>query len=746
VIDRELLITGYLDRFSHRPGETFSAYVSAREGGTCGVKLVRVLSGDPNPKGPGLRFVDLSSIFDREFPGRRQDIHLGSYGIVDHGPPRPRDAACTWTLLCCPTLAEQTSAVFVEQGDDRHIVVGVGSAGATAELKWPHGSVQLETGQPLLRHRWYRLWLSADPASGRVVLGQSLLDWPDKTHATAIARGIELPGASVVMFAARSANGPHAHFNGKLEAPAILAGFIEAWSDVLSTPPQAKVVAAWDFSQQISSLTLIDTGEQRCHGRLVNLPMRGVVGARWSGRHMRWLDAPEEYAAIRFHSDDLEDCSWDVDFEWTVPSDLPSGAYALHLTCGAGEDWLPLFVLPARDGPFAPIAVLASTFTYQAYGNQNRGDADDTYRQTVTEWDAYPHNPQWYPIYGRSTYDWHRDGSGLAFSSRRRPLLNVRPGFMTFGDGRSSGLRDYSADTHLWTWLADKNFSFDILTDEDLDEDGAALLMPYRAVLTGSHPEYYSLRMLDAVQAYLEGGGNLAYLGGNGFYWRVAHVPELPHVIELRRAEDGIRAWAAEPGEYYHALDGGYGGLWLRNRRAPQKLVGVGFSSQGKFEATYYRKTDAGKHSDYGWIFDGVEGDILGDYGLSGGGAAGYEMDRADATLGTPENAVVLARSENSPPSAVHVNEDMLGTVRTVNGEPVSTLIRADMVYFKTPSGGAVFSVGSMTFLGSLWRNGFEGPISRLLQNVVARFSAPAGPADKPELGGGSRSRNPNEG
>ena len=287
MIDRELLITGYLDRFSHRPGETFSAYVSAREGGTCRVKLVRVLSGDPNPKGPGLRFLDVSSIFDREFPGRRQEIHLGSHGIVDHGPTRPRDAACTWTLLCCPTLAEQTSAVFVEQRDDRHIVVGVGSGGATAQLKWPNGSAQLETGQPLLRHRWYRLWLSADPASGRVVLGQSLLDWPDKAHATAIARGIELPDASVVMFAARNANGPHAHFNGKLEAPAILAGFIETWSDVLSTPPQAKVVAAWDFSQKVSSLTLIDTGEQRCHGRLVNLPMRGVVGARWSGRHMR---------------------------------------------------------------------------------------------------------------------------------------------------------------------------------------------------------------------------------------------------------------------------------------------------------------------------------------------------------------------------------------------------------------------------------------------------------------------------
>ena len=35
------------------------------------------------------------------------------------------------------------------------------------------------------------------------------------------------------------------------------------------------------------------------------------------------------------------------------------------------------------------------------------------------------------------------------------------------------------------------------------------------------------------------------------------------------------------------------------------------------------------------------------DFGLSGGGAAGFELDRADQDLGTPDNAVVLARSEN---------------------------------------------------------------------------------------------------
>ena len=46
------------------------------------------------------------------------------------------------------------------------------------------------------------------------------------------------------------------------------------------------------------------------------------------------------------------------------------------------------------------------------------------------------------------------------------------------------------------------------------------------------------------------------YLGGNGFYWRIAFDPELPHVIEVRRAEGGIRTWAAEPGEYYHSFTG----------------------------------------------------------------------------------------------------------------------------------------------------------------------------------------------
>ena len=65
----------------------------------------------------------------------------------------------------------------------------------------------------------------------------------------------------------------------------------------------------------------------------------------------------------------------------------------------------------------------------------------------------------------------------------------------------------------------------------------------YRVVLPRSHPEYDSVQMLDAQEGYLNRGGRLMYMGGNGFYWRVSYPASHPGMIELRRAQDGTRAW-----------------------------------------------------------------------------------------------------------------------------------------------------------------------------------------------------------
>jgi hypothetical protein len=87
---------------------------------------------------------------------------------------------------------------------------------------------------------------------------------------------------------------------------------------------------------------------------------------------------------------------------------------------------------------------------------------------------------------GASTYNTHRDGSGICYSSQRRPLLTMRPGYITYFDRRGSGLRHFPADTHLVDWLTTKSFGFDVVTDHDLDCEGAALLKPY---LAGRIPE-----------------------------------------------------------------------------------------------------------------------------------------------------------------------------------------------------------------------------------------------------------------
>ena len=714
--NHELPITGYLDRFSHRPGETFTGFVSLTSGGSYRVRLIRVISGDPNPAGPGLRFIDCSGRFDKTLPGSRQPISLGSYGIVAHGPPCDPAAERTWTALVCPGIVDKAQVVLSEGP----VALGIGPDGAC------HGA--LTTGVRLRKGTWYRIWSSVRPATGDLIVGQQRLDGgpPVSAH----GRMATPPEQGPVLIGAENPGAPTRHFTGKIEAPAVLAGFVDAWPNqdtrVLTASNfsgDTRVLAAWDFARGIGSQIITDAGPYLLHGRLINLPVRAVVGACWTGAEHCWRHAPAEYAAIHFHADDLGDCGWDPDFTWTVPDDLPSGAYAFHLTSEDGEDRIPFYVLPKRTGPFAPIAFLASTFTYQAYANHARAEIDQAYFDRVAAWSASPANPVSYPIYGRSLYNMHGDGSGISFSSRRRPILTMRPGFVTFNDPRGSGLRHYSADTHLLAWLEDKGFDYDIITDEDLDEEGLPLLRPYRTVLTGSHPEYHTERTLDALLDYTKSGGKMVYLGGNGFYWRVARDPAIPWAIELRRAEGGIRTWAAEPGEYYHQTDGQMGGLWRRNRRPPQQICGVGFSSQGRFEGTHYRVLPAARDARHAWIFDGINDDIIGDYGLSGGGAAGFELDRADDALGTPDGTVILARSENPTPSHFTVPEEVLAGHLTISGEALKDLVRAEIVYFERPGGGAVFSVGSITFCGSLWRDGFEGPVSRLLENVVRRFS-----------------------
>jgi N,N-dimethylformamidase len=240
-------------------------------------------------------------------------------------------------------------------------------------------------------------------------------------------------------------------------------------------------------------------------------------------------------------------------------------------------------------------------------------------------------------------------------------------------------------------------------------------------VINGSHCEYYSEPMMDGVEDYLAEGGRLLYLSGNGYYWVVGFRDDEPWTMEVRKLEAGSRAWQARPGEHYLASTGERSGLWRHRNRAPQKLVGTGFTSEGMDSSVPYRRMPDSYHRAVSWIFEGVEGEVFGDFGLAGGGAAGLEVDRYDLTLGTPPHARILASSEAFTDNYPLVQEDIMFTIPGLGGTQ-HPLVRADMVYFTTPQDGAVFSTSSISWASALPCNGFDNSVSRVMKNVVDAF------------------------
>ena len=710
---KPVALVGYADRLSGRPGDVIEFKISSQLEKDYEARLVRVISADPNPDGPGMIEEEVGADFAGSYASRSQPFYPGSYIMIDGRLPPPGEQGLTLEAVIWPTLINDREQVILAVGDMALLLLGDGALGGRL------GNHRFSTDAPMKIRHWYRVSLSYDPKKKSITLRQQEIGpkgpvaEPVMRTANAATNGAD---PAEIAIAALVADGQASlHFNGKIEAPTIYAA---------AEPDEAALTARWDFSQGISTTEVRDVGPAALHGGLINLPARGMTGALWDGSEMCWRHAPEHYGAIHFHDDDIVDFGWDTDFSYRIPDDLPAGIYAARLRSGEHEDAIPFFVCPPKGKRRADLCVLVSTFTYSVYGNHARPDFSSTWKERFERWNAYPHNPAEHPEYGLSTYNYHSDGSGICHASHRRPLFNMRPGYVTFGYGPGSGHRHFQADSHLIAWLHAKGYDYDIVTDQELHDEGIDAIRGYKVLTTGSHPEYHTVQTLDALQDYRDKGGRLMYLGGNGFYWRVALHESEPGAIEIRRAESGIRAWAAEVGEYYNAFDGAYGGLWRRNGRPPQQLAGIGFSAQGQFEGSYYRRKVGADDPDVGWVFEGIEDDILGDFGLSGGGAAGFELDRADVRLGTPDNVKILASSENHGETFVLVPEEHLTHITNWPNEPVQDLLRADMVYFEVPGGGAVFATGSITFCGSLPCNGFDNNISTLLGNVLNRFLA----------------------
>lgn len=752
-------IYGYSDKLSVKAGDEIKFMISTEGTATFDAQLVRLIHGDEHPDGPGFLEERIESPLNRSWPGRKQYIQKGSFlRVIDPGRVLAPGGAFTLHTYIFPTLpGAGRQAIIGRWSVERNLGYCLGINNAGRLEFWIGDGTHADAvaaEPPMVAHVWYFVAATFDRRTGQAVVHQQavlnrynsllskIVPYEYSSH---IGERLRVrPGhaddAAFLIGAASERSEARGEFmsqcyNGKIDRCGVQGRVLDdrelATIAAGGKPPEMDLLAYWDttagYSEHGIGDTVIDVGPHKLNAEGVNRPVRAQTGWNWNGRNDCFRLAHEEYGGIEFHDDALTDCRWEPSFSYTVPAELRSGVYAMKLTAenGRAEEYVPFFVRAAQ--PRAPVCLLLPTASYLAYANAQLSFEGDI-TQAITgvtpilqdvDVEVYKNGID----FGLSTYDHHADGQGVCYSSYHRPIFNMRPKY------RMPAITcpwQFPADLSIVAWLDHMGYQYEVLTDEDLERDGLAAIKPYRVVINGSHCEYYSERMMDATEDYLAAGGRLAYLSGNGYYWVVGFRKSEPWIMEVRKLEAGSRAWQARAGEHYLASTGERSGLWRHRNRAPQKLVGAGFTSEGMDVSVPYRRMPDSYDPQVEWIFAGVSGEIFGDFGLARGGAAGIEIDRYDLTLGTPPHAVILASSEPLTDNYPLVQEDVMFMHPGMGGTQ-HPLVRADMVYFTTPNDGAVFSASSIAWASALPCNGFDNSVSRVMKNVIDAFMK-AGP------------------
>ncbi len=715
-------ILAYFEDWSRRPGQTVRLAISS-EFPKVHATLVRVLSGPGNPKSPKTEIEELPEMLSTFLDVGIQDIAVGSYADLPLTSPLPSEISGQIHFFSTVPDRDSPQTLLAIGEDDKKLLLEI--VGGYVSLHGPEGIVNCVL--PLLAKTWYSLIFSlSNDGIGLLDIRQVTGIRQGSARATSTGKVGGGQGSLIRVAASGVSDVGSAvdAFNGKIENPTLwpLALSAEEVSDLQTgglTTPEA--LGAWDFSKNINTRELIDVTGNNPNGSLFGGAERAVTSHAWSGLVDDFQVTPEQYAAIQFHEDEMLDCNWSYSLEFQLPEDLPSGLYAVRLSADSYEDLFPLFVPSPRDES-AEVLLLFSTNTYLAYANDRLAALDEILDQVMAHELVMPEDEKFlheHEELGRSCYDVHSDGTPVRYSSRRRPIINVRPGYPSWLTG---SYRHFPADLYYLEWINRSGHSYHIATDEEVENEGANLFGRYKVVVTSTHPEYWSLKGLDALQDYLTHGGRIMYLGGNGFYWVTSIDPERPWIIEIRRDNSGTRCWNAPFGERTHLFDGVPGGLWRMRGRGPNTLLGVGFASEGWNKAQPFVRSDASFFGPASVWFEGITNEILGAEGFILGGAAGDEFDRFDLALGSPPHAEVLATATGFANEYQLVIEDQEIAMPSQGGQDRPDLVRCDMVYLPIDGGGAVFSGSSMTYGGAMAWNNFDNGLAKITTRVLDSF------------------------
>jgi hypothetical protein len=399
-------------------------------------------------------------------------------------------------------------------------------------------------------------------------------------------------------------------------------------------------------------------------------------------RNLGWYDNHGPRAAMQTVPDGFfveTGVGWDNGFglhRQIVTAPERSGLYYFHAKTETGEFFsFPLVVAPAK--PQAPVAVIASTNTWNAY-NAFGGRSNYIMAARMLETPVVNSKSD-LPRYRLADYgEWKSSDTFEPLSFDRPEPYNHVPEHVQCTDpikGRQS-CHLAPAEWRVLGWLEQQGVTYDLYSDYQV-HDGTLELDRYRVLVLNVHPEYWSAEMYWKVKRWVfEGGGRVLYLGGNGLNCRV-------EFLDNGRAMRCFNQWPAGCESRFH-----------RQVESEANLLGVVYSDAGAMTVAPY-EVIASRH----WVFAGTglrKGDRFGAQTLHeryGPGASGHETDKISPS--SPKNIVLLAKGLNPDDGGAH------------------------LTYFETPNGGAVFSAGSITYPAALL---CDRAVSKITANVLACF------------------------
>lgn len=309
-----------------------------------------------------------------------------------------------------------------------------------------------------------------------------------------------------------------------------------------------------------------------------------------------------------------QDLGWLTSVSLTIPTSWKSGLYrARFIDFANGTCFQIMFVVKGSSStPRPPIAVLANTFTWQAYN----------------EWG------------GASFYNC---AAGTCGSRSTAPVITFgRPVRGVLRDNLAAGVRA------VVEWLERQGYAYDLITDHDLDAEPTAL-DSYKILVLPRHSEYWSTNMRNRLDGFLARGQYLISLGGNQIYWKVA-VRGIQ--MEVKKYSD----------DRQHTLVNETGGLWRNLGRPEARVLGNQFTVTGMGSANLapYQVLNPNH-----WVLAGTG---LQQDQTFGAVCSGWETDKIDLSNG-PSNVELVARGTNTDPNrSGQAGADMVYQVRPEGG------------------------------------------------------------------------------